>query len=137
MLFRSSDLGEVYAISLARTLGCMCLVTDDIKERGPHYTLMRTPDSDVMPFAFYEILFLDYLQGRMSANHCISTFDAICTSSGLRFEASAKLTFFVKRFWKSPYTNSEKVWMEHFCLANKISYKKKLQELQLFITQRK
>lgn len=46
---------------MAKTLGCISLVTDDIKERGPHYTLMRIPDSDVMPFAFYELLFLDYI----------------------------------------------------------------------------
>ncbi len=52
ILFEGSDLGEVYAISMAKTLGCISLVTDDIKERGPHYTLMRIPDSDVMPFAF-------------------------------------------------------------------------------------
>jgi hypothetical protein len=37
ILFEDTDLGEVYAISLARTLGCMCLVTDDVKERGPHF----------------------------------------------------------------------------------------------------
>lgn len=135
ILYEGSDLGEVYAISLARTLGCMCLVTDDIKERGPHYTLMRTPDSDVIPFAFYEILFLDYLQERMSANDCITTFGSICASAGLLFEAKSKLSFFIKRFWKDPYTNSEKIWMENFCLANEISYKEKLQELQLFITQ--
>jgi putative acetyltransferase len=43
-LFDGGDLGEVYAISVAKTLGCISLVTDDIKERGPHYTLMRIPD---------------------------------------------------------------------------------------------
>ena len=62
ILYNGSDLGEVYAISMAKTLGCLCLVTDDIKEYGPHFTLMRTPDSEVMPFAFYELLFLDYLE---------------------------------------------------------------------------
>lgn len=49
ILFEGSDLGETYAIAMAKTLGCISLVTDDIKERGPHYTLMRIPDSDVMP----------------------------------------------------------------------------------------
>lgn len=62
ILFENSDLGEVYAIAMAKTLGCICLVTDDIKERGPHYTLMRILDSDVMPFAFFELLILDYLK---------------------------------------------------------------------------
>jgi hypothetical protein len=51
ILFDSGDLGEVYAIAMAKTLDCVSLVTDDIKARGPHYFLMRTPDSDVIPFA--------------------------------------------------------------------------------------
>ncbi len=33
-----------------------------------HHTLMRIPDLDVMPFAFYEILFLDYLECRRPNN---------------------------------------------------------------------
>ena len=32
ILFDERDLGEVYAISIAKTLGCSCLVTDYIKE---------------------------------------------------------------------------------------------------------
>jgi hypothetical protein len=62
ILYDGSDLGEVYAMSMAMTLGCISLVTDDIKERGPHYTLLRVPDSDGMPFDFYELLFLDFLE---------------------------------------------------------------------------
>lgn len=58
-------MGEIYAIALAKTGGGTCLVTDDIKERGPYYTLMRIPDSDVILFTFYEILSLEYLQERM------------------------------------------------------------------------
>lgn len=30
ILFGGGDLGEVYAIALAKTLGCICIVTDDI-----------------------------------------------------------------------------------------------------------
>lgn len=67
ILYNPTDLGEVYAISLARTLGLSALVTDDVKEYGPHFTLMRLPDGEIIPFAFYEILFLDYLEGKSSA----------------------------------------------------------------------
>ena len=80
-MFECSDLGEVYAISMAKTLGCISLVTDDIKERGPHYTLMRIPDSDVMPFAFYELLFLDYLEERLSEQELLDYFNRICDLS--------------------------------------------------------
>ena len=34
-LYGSGDLGEVYAISLAQTLGAYSLVTDDTKQGGP------------------------------------------------------------------------------------------------------
>lgn len=86
ILFDSSDLGEVFAIATAKTLGCMCLVTDDIKERGPHYTLMRIPDSDVMPFAFYEILFLDYLEERITEEKLLDYFCKICDLSGITMD---------------------------------------------------
>lgn len=34
LLYGSGDLGEVYAISLAQTIGAYSLVTDDIKQGG-------------------------------------------------------------------------------------------------------
>lgn len=40
MLYGSGDLGEVYAISLAQTLGAYSLVTDDIKQGGPYMSLL-------------------------------------------------------------------------------------------------
>ena len=51
LIYEASDLGEVHAISLARTLGAVSVVTDDIKERGPHYYLLREVESDILPFA--------------------------------------------------------------------------------------
>lgn len=40
-LFDIGDLGEVYAIAMAKTLGCISLVTGDIKEYGPHYIFKK------------------------------------------------------------------------------------------------
>ena len=121
LLFEYGDLGEVYAISLAKTLGCISLVTDDIKERGPHYTLMRIPESDVMPFAFYELLILDYLEGIMHAKDLLNSFNIICDQSGLNMSFTSKLKGFIRRFWKSPYSESEKNWMRAFCYNNNIN----------------
>ena len=87
------DLGEVYAIALAKTLGCISLVTDDIKEYGPHYTLMRIPDSDVIPFAFYEILFLDYLEEVIAEDELVERFNIICDLSELRMNLTSKITY--------------------------------------------
>lgn len=105
---------------MAKTLGCICLVTDDIKERGLHYTLMRIPDSDVMPFAFYEILFLDYLEERITEEKLL--------------DCSSKLKAFIRRFWTDPYRENEKEWMKSFCTEKNINAKQKIQKLITYLT---
>ena len=129
ILFDGGDLGEVYAISIAKTLGCSCLITDDIKERGPHYTLMRFIDSDVIPFAFYELLFLDYLERKTSKEEVVVFFNFICETSDMRMSFTSKLKSFVRRFWHRPYSEREAEWMVKFCDDNSIKAKKRLQEL--------
>ena len=127
------DLGEVYAIALAKTLGCISLVTDDIKEYGPHYTLMRIPDSDVIPFAFYEILFLDYLEEVIAEDELVERFNIICDLSELRMNLTSKLRGFLKRFWIDPYSDSEKEWMNLFCSKKNINAKQRIQKLHTYI----
>jgi|LSQX01.2.fsa_nt_gb hypothetical protein len=134
ILYDGGDLGEVYAIAMAKTLGCACLVTDDIKERGPHYTLMRIPDSEVIPFAFYEILFLAFLEGKMSEMDLLEAFRLVCTISGLAWDIRSKLKGFMKRFWKDPYSESEKEWMSRFCIDNGINAKARIQILWHYIS---
>lgn len=133
ILFDGGDLGEVYAIAMAKTLGCICLVTDDIKERGPHYTLMRIPDSDVIPFAFFEILILDYLEGKMTEKELMESFNSVCILSGLVWDMQSKLKGFMRRFWSDPYSESEKVWMSGFCSDKGIGAKVRIQKLWNYI----
>lgn len=47
-LYSKGDLGEVYAISLAQTIGAYALVTDDIKQGGPYMSLLQFED-EIMP----------------------------------------------------------------------------------------
>lgn len=133
ILFEGSDLGEVYAISMAKTLGCIGLVTDDIKERGPHYTLMRIQDSEVMTFAFYELLFLDYLEERLTEQEVLDCFNCICDLSDLKMDFKSKLKSFIRRFWRDPFTESEKEWMKSFCEENGINAKNRIQKLSSFL----
>lgn len=56
------DFGETNAVALASALGIAALVTDDTKEQGPHDTLVKEYVEDIIPFSFYELLYLDYLQ---------------------------------------------------------------------------
>lgn len=133
ILFESGDLGEVYAIAMAKVLGCISLVTNDIKEYGPHYMLMRIPDSDVIPFAFYEILFLDYLEGLITERELENQFDIICNVSGFRMGFSSKVRSFIRRFWLDPYTDNEKDWMNSFCSTNNINAKQRLGKLNSYL----
>ena len=50
-IYGSGDLGEVYAISLAQTIGAYSLVTDETKQGGPYMSLLQF-DDDIMPFTF-------------------------------------------------------------------------------------
>jgi hypothetical protein len=134
ILYGSGDLGEVYAISMAKTIGCISLVTDDIKEYGPHYTLMRIEDSEVMPFAFYELLFLDFLEQRLTEAEVLEFFNKVCDLSGMTWNCTSKLKAFMRRFWSNPYSESEKEWMEDFCEDNGIDAMKRLRQLSAFLT---
>lgn len=56
ILYNAGDLGEVYAISLAQTIGAYSLVTDDTKQGGPYMSLLQL-DYDIMgrfDFVVYE-----------------------------------------------------------------------------------
>lgn len=136
ILYNPGDLGEVYAIAMAKTLGCMCLVTDDIKEYGPHYTLMRIEDSEVMPFTFYELLFLDYLEQGLTDEELYDRFKKICDSAGEHWRKTrclSKLSAFKRRFFLSPYTESEREWMQSFCEDNGINAWPRLDQLKVYL----
>lgn len=94
---------------------------------------MRTPDSDVIPFAFYEILFLNYLEGLITEEELEKQFDIICDVSGFKMAFSAKIKAFIKRFWSDPYTENEKLWMSLFCSINNINAKQRMQKLNAYL----
>lgn len=133
ILFDGGDLGEVFAIALAKTLGCACIVTDDIKERGPHYTLMRITDSEVVPFSFYEVLLLDFLEDKISEKDIFEAFNLVCSVSELDWSINSKLRYFIKRFWTDPYSEREREWMSKFCNGNGIDAKARIQVLLNYI----
>lgn len=70
LLYGAGDLGEVYAISLAQTLGAYSLVTDDTKQGGPYMSLLQFED-DIMPFTFADVLILRYLVGIVDADQTV------------------------------------------------------------------
>ena len=127
-LYDTGDLGEVYAISLAQTLGAYSLVTDDTKQGGPYMSLLRFED-DIMPFTFADVLILRYLVGTVDENQTVKDFNSINLSSNLNWSFKSQVIKFVKRFFKNPYRNEDTTWIKKLANDNGINIKLKLAAL--------
>ena len=127
-LYGTGDLGEVYAISLAQTLGAYSLVTNDTKQGGPYMSLLQFED-DIMPFTFADVLILRYLLGTVDENQTVKDFNSINISSNLNWSFKSQITKFVKRFFKEPYRDEDAVWIKKFAVENNINVKRKLMAL--------
>lgn len=128
-LYGTGDLGEVYAISLAQTLGAYSLVTNDTKQGGPYMSLLQFED-DIMPFTFADVLILRYLLGTVDENQTINDFDSINVASNLNWFFKSQLIKFIKRFFKDPYRNEDTEWIKKLTVENNINIKQKFQMLR-------
>ena len=113
-LYGTGDLGEVYAISLAQTLGAYSLVTDDTKQGGPYMSLLQFEDN-IMPFTFADVLILRYLIGDVDENQTVKDFNLINDSSELNWAFRSQVKKFVKRFIKDTYRNEDTEWIHKRC----------------------
>lgn len=127
-LYSTKDLGEIYAISLAQTLGTYSLVTDDIKQGGPYMSLLQFED-EVMPFNFADVLILRYLVGNVDALQTIENFQTINRESDLNWSFKSYIRKFVKRFYTDPYREEDKQWINEFAKTYSIKVKNKLSVL--------
>lgn len=128
-LYGTGDLGEVYAISLAQTLGAYSLVTNDTKQGGPYMSLLQFED-DIMPFTFADVLILRYLFGTVDENQTINDFNSINVASNLNWSFKSQLIKFIKRFFKDPYRNEDTEWIKKLTVENNINIKQKFQMLR-------
>ena len=124
-LYGSGDLGEVYAISLAQTIGAYSLVTDDTKQGGPYMSLLQF-DDDVMPFTFADVLILRYLVGDVDENQTVTDFNLINNSSNLNWSFKSQVSKFIKRFLKDPYRSEDTEWIRNLAVTKGFSIKDKL-----------
>lgn len=124
------DFGEANAVALASTLGIAALVTDDTKDYGPHETLIKECVEDVIPFAFYELLYLDYLQSDDAFEDFLNEYNHIneiaYPDRPMNFVSRMKRV--VRRFGHHG-TNRDVTWMDGFCKDKKIDYKQKMRLL--------
>ncbi|MDD3278001.1 MAG: PIN domain-containing protein [Lachnospiraceae bacterium] len=132
ILYGTGDLGEVYAIALAQTIGAYSLVTDDTKQGGPYMSLMQF-DDDVMPFTFADVLILRYLIGNADALKTVEDFNLINKKSDLNWAFTSQVAKFIKRFWKDPYRQEDSKWIQKLVIQKKIAVKTKFMELQKLI----
>lgn len=127
-LYGTGDLGEVYAISLAQTLGEYSLVTDDTKQGGPYMSLLQFEDN-IMPFTFADVLILRYLIGDVDENQTVKDFNLINDSSELNWAFRSQVKKFVKRFIKDTYRNEDTEWIRNLSETYGFSLKAKLTAL--------
>ena len=127
-LYGSGDLGEVYAISLAQTIGAYSLVTDDTKQGGPYMSLLQF-DDDIMPFTFADVLILRYLVGNVDEHKTVTDFNLINNSSSLNWSFKSQVTKFIKRFFKDPYRSEDTEWIRNLAATKGFSIKEKLAAL--------
>lgn len=128
-LYGAGDLGEVYAISLAQTLGAYSLVTNDIKQGGPYMSLLQFED-EVMPFDFADVLIIRYLIGQADELQTVKDFDLINTKSDLNWSFKSQLIKFIKRFFSDPYRKEDKEWIKNLSAAHNVKVKNKLKRLR-------
>lgn len=131
-LYGSGDLGEVYAISLAQTLGAYSLVTDDIKQGGPYMSLLHFED-EIMPFTFADVLIIRYLLGMVDEKQTVNDFEMINCASELNWAFRSQVVKFVKRFFKEPYRVEDTIWIKRLTSENNINVKMKLTALSKLI----
>ena len=131
-LYGSGYLGEVYAISLAQTLGAYSLVTDDIKQGGPYMSLLQFED-EIMPFTFADVLIIRYLLGMVDEKQTVNDFEMINCVSELNSAFRSQVVKFVKRFFKEPYRVEDTIWIKRLTSENNINVKMKLTALSKLI----
>ncbi len=128
LLYGIGDLGEVYAISLAQTLGAYSLVTDDTKQGGPYMSLLQFEDG-VMPFTFADVLILRYLMGITDTSQTVKDFDAVNKAADLDWAFRSQLSRFIRRFLMDPYREEDTAWIREFEKKYGIKLEEKLRML--------
>ncbi len=129
------DSGELHALALAKAMGLDAFVSDDTKEYGPHQTLVRELVEGVMPFAFYELLFLRYLSSEITSKEMHLEFGNITSKSmkqhPMNFRQRMLIT--VRRFSRIHGSVRDFEWISEFCERKKIDYKNKMIKLKRYL----
>ena len=122
------DTGEQYAVALAKTIGIAALLSDDTKRFGPHDMLVRGLVEGVIPFAFYELLFLKYIKTDMTPEEMLYEFEEVNANSMEKHPMNFRNRMLktVRRFSKRFGEERDRRGLSEFCCNNGIDYGKKV-----------
>lgn len=126
------DYGELNAVALAKSMGLAAFVSDDIKEFGPYDTLVKEYILDVMPFAFYELLFLQYLSSILTLAELHRDFTEVTTKTMRMYPMNykSKMLNTVRRFSRQHGTQRDLHWLLEYCKMYSIDLNSKMRELK-------
>jgi len=129
------DQGELHAIALAKAMGIAAFVSDDTKPQGPHHTLVQEIIEDVIPFAFYELLFLKYISSVITLQEMFEEFEAVTSASMSEHPMNfrSKILSAVRRFSARDGSNRDLEWIRNFCSQKNINLNDKMRELKPFL----
>lgn len=116
-------------------MGIAAFVSDDTKDQGPHQTLVKEIIEDVMPIAFYELLFLKYLNSEITMNEMLEQFE-IVTSASMRkhpMNFRSKICSTVRRFSEKYGTKRDNEWIKGYCRDRDINFKDKMRQMRPFL----
>lgn len=129
----AGDRGEAYAVALASVIGIEAFVSDDTKIGGPHETLVKELIDDVVPFTFYELLFLKYLKSEINCNDFKGEFDKISAIMSRPMEFKSRINKVLRRYHKDRSSDRDYYWLQDFCEDHAVDLRSKLSELVAFV----
>lgn len=103
-------------------------VSDDTKDFGLHQSLVNELIERVIIFAFYELLFLKYLNYEITSEELHMSFERVNKSSMSKFPMNFKRKLFeiLKRFSDKYATERNKTWILKYCTDRDISLNDKM-----------
>jgi len=126
------DRREMHAVALAKAMGIIAFVSDDTKDFGPHDTLVRELIKDVIPFAFYELLFLKFINLEITAEELHKEFDVVSNTLDHPMEFVSRIKRTVRRFSRNG-TQRDQTWIKQYCSNCNINFSKKMIELRDYL----
>ncbi len=129
----AEDRGEAYAVALASVIGIEAFVSDDTKYGGPHETLVMEYIEDVIPFTFYELLFLKYLKSEINCNEFKLQFDKISAQMTRPMDFKSRVKKVLNRYHKDRSSKRDYLWLKDYCEKHNIDIRFKIRDLLDFI----